>query len=77
MKLGLLYDKGQNMLGECQKVGFPLLIMAFEPHSPGLYVLLKCACFVIDFRNPFQIRGFAEAATRLGQANLVPINFKK
>lgn len=42
MKLGLLYDKGQNMLGECQK-----------------------------------IRGFAEAATRLGQANLVPINFKK
>lgn len=42
LKLGLMYDKGQNMLGECQR-----------------------------------IKGFSEAATRLGQANSVPISFKK
>ncbi|POW08664.1 hypothetical protein PSHT_00977 [Puccinia striiformis] len=42
MNLGIVNEKGHNMLGECQK-----------------------------------IRGFAEAATRLGEANLVPINFRK
>ncbi|OAV91620.1 hypothetical protein PTTG_09892 [Puccinia triticina 1-1 BBBD Race 1] len=42
LKLGVVHEKGQNMLGECKR-----------------------------------IRGFAEAAARLGQANLVSINFKK